>query len=156
MIPSPTSPSEPDLFTVRPATASDAPALCALDALAQQDESRRAFIARAVEDGHGYVIEAKGQVIGYAVLDTSFFGQGFISLLYIHPEHRRRGAATRLMQYLEQVCPTPKLFTSTNLSNRPMQALLAQLGYILSGVIYHLDENDPELVFVKYLRRGSA
>ncbi|MCX8026153.1 MAG: GNAT family N-acetyltransferase, partial [Thermanaerothrix sp.] len=76
--------------------------------------------------------------------------------LYIHPAHRRRGAGTRLMQYLECVCRTPKLFTSTNLSNRPMQALLAKLGYILSGVIHHLDENDPELVYVKYLRRDDA
>lgn len=149
----PRSPSAPAPFAVRPAAARDVPALCALDALAQQDEGRRALIARAVEAGHAYVIEADQQVIGYAVLDTSFFGQGFISLLYIHPEHRRRGAGTRLMQYLEQVCPTPKLFTSTNLSNLPMQALLAQLGYILSGVIHHLDENDPELVYVKFLRR---
>jgi GNAT superfamily N-acetyltransferase len=149
-------PRVPDPFAVRPAAVRDVPALCAMDALARQDESRRALIARAVEAGHAYVIEAQQQVIGYAVLDTSFFGQGFVSLLYIHPEHRRRGAGFRLMQYLEQVCPTPKLFTSTNLSNLPMQALLAKLGYILSGIIHHLDENDPELVYVKYLRRGRA
>jgi hypothetical protein len=42
-------------------------------------------------------------------------------------------------------------FTSTNLSNIPMQSLLAKMGYLLSGVIHHLDEDDPELVYVKYL-----
>lgn len=56
------------------------------------------------------------------------------------------------MQHLETVCQTEKQFTSTNLSNVPMQALLAKLDYLLSGVLHHLDEGDPELVFVKYLQ----
>lgn len=55
------------------------------------------------------------------------------------------------MQHLETVFQTEKLFTSTNLSNLPMQSLLVRLGYLLSGVIHHLDEGDPELVYVKYL-----
>jgi hypothetical protein len=42
-------------------------------------------------------------------------------------------------------------YSSTNLSNRSMQALLEKRKYILSGVLHHLDEEDPELVYVKYL-----
>jgi hypothetical protein len=34
-----------------------------------------------------------------------------------------------------------------------MQALLAKLGYKLSGVIYNLDEEDPELVYIKRLQQ---
>ena len=41
---------------------------------------------------------------------------------------------------------------ATNLSNLPMQALLAKLNYQLSGVIHNLDEGDPELVFFKRVR----
>lgn len=51
-------------------------------------------------------------------------------------------------------CPQPKLFTSTNRSNLPMRALLLKAGFIESGYIENLDENDPELVFF-YPRRGA-
>ncbi len=57
------------------------------------------------------------------------------------------------MRFLEQHCTTAKLFTSTNLSNLPMQSLLIQRGYRLAGIIHDLDEGDPELVYVKMLDR---
>jgi hypothetical protein len=56
------------------------------------------------------------------------------------------------MKYLESYCRTAKLFTSTNLSNVPMQMLLRKLAYKLSGVIHGLDENDPELIYCKAIR----
>jgi GNAT superfamily N-acetyltransferase len=89
--------------------------------------------------------------VGYAVLEYSFFAMGFVSMLYVHPDWRRRDVGAALMRHLESACRTSKLFTSTNLSNLPMQSLLANLGYRLSGVIHALDEGDPELVYVKYL-----
>ena len=60
------------------------------------------------------------------------------------------------MNHLETVCQTEKIFTSTNLSNFPMQALLAKLGYKLSGVIHNLDEDDPELVYCKALHQTAV
>ena len=48
-----------------------------------------------------------------------------------------------------------KLFTSTNQSNTPMQALLALLGYVRSGVIDNLDPGDPELVYFLDLSGGD-
>lgn len=45
-----------------------------------------------------------------------------------------------------------KLFTSTNLSNLPMQSLLSKSGYELSGVIHNLDVGDPEIVYYKRVR----
>ena len=53
------------------------------------------------------------------------------------------------MQHLESECKTPKIFTSTNLSNLAMQALLVKLRYKLSGTIHNLDPDDPELVYMK-------
>jgi hypothetical protein len=35
-----------------------------------------------------------------------------------------------------------------NESNTAMQQLLARVGYRWSGVIYNLDKNDPEFIFV--------
>ena len=142
------------MFTLRPANALDIEALSVIDGLAQTSTHRRDFITRSVAHGNCTVIVAPGgQAAGYGVLDHSFFENGFVTMLYVEPAQRRQGAGLLLMRHLEGLCQTPKLFTSTNLSNLPMQALLAKAGYRLSGVIHDLDENDPELVYVKYLTR---
>ena len=143
------------MCSLRPATDNDVDAICKFDLIAEQNEQRRAFVERSVSAGSCFVSEAHQQVVGYAVLEYSFYEQGFVSMLYIHPAYRRQGAGRMLMQYLESICRTRKLFTSTNLSNLPMQSLLGKLGYTLSGVIHHLDEDDPELVYVKYLERSA-
>lgn len=143
-------------FSIRLGVTNDIDAICELDPIAQQNQQRRAFVERSVGAGTCFVIEARHQVVGYATLDYSFYAQGFVSMLYVHPRYRRKGAGSLLMEHLETLCHTPKLFTSTNLSNLPMQSLLAKLGYTLCGVIHHLDEDDPELVYVKYLKRGAG
>ena len=43
---------------------------------------------------------------------------------------------------VESLCRTPKLFTSTDFSNLPMQSLLNRTGFALGGVIYNLDDSD--------------
>lgn len=97
-----------------------------------------------------------GQVAGYAEMAPSFFQRQFISLLSVRPEHRRQGVATALMKAVEAGCKGGKLFTSTNLSNQPMQSLLAKMEYRLCGVVEELDEGDPELVFVKRLGKPGS
>ncbi len=139
------------MYSIRLAQDSDLESLCGLDAVAQRNYHRRNFIARSVSAGNCYVA-IDNQVLGYGVLEYTFFGNGFVSMLYVHPNSRRRGVGAGLMQHLESTCQTTKLFTSTNLSNLPMQSLLAKLDYKLSGVIHDLDEGDPELVYVKYLK----
>jgi GNAT superfamily N-acetyltransferase len=94
-----------------------------------------------------------GLPIGYAVLEYSFYENGFVAVLYVDSTYRRRGVGEALMRHLETVCRTPKLFTSTNQSNSVMQSLLAKLDYVPSGVIHNLDEGDAELVYFKRLKR---
>jgi ribosomal protein S18 acetylase RimI-like enzyme len=143
------------MFPIRPALDSDAESIVSFDHIAQSDSRRKAFIRRAIAAGNCFVATYGEHIVGYGVLEYSFYENGFVSMLYVHPEYRRRGAGTALMRYLESVCQTAKLFTSTNLSNLPMQSLLARLGYELSGVIHNLDEGNPELVYVKRLKRSS-
>ncbi|HQW36461.1 MAG TPA: GNAT family N-acetyltransferase, partial [Thermoflexales bacterium] len=112
---------------------------------------RRELIKRNVLAGNCYIALADG-VLGYVMLEYSFYGNGFVSLLYVSENARRMGAGSALMRHAESVCQTDKLFTSTNMSNAIMQALLDKLGYALSGVLHELDEGDPELVFFKKLR----
>jgi hypothetical protein len=61
-----------------------------------------------------------------------------------------------LLQYLVSICETPKLFSSTNQSYKPMQALFAKAGFNRSGTIYNLDPNDPEIVYYKALDEEDA
>ena len=141
------------MISIRPAVENDIEALCALDLIAHQESGRREFIRREVVSGNCFVAVADGTVIGYGVLNYTFFStNGCIDMLYTHSEHRRRGAGEALMRHMESLCRTPKLFTSTNLSNLRMQSLLAKLEYELSGVIHNLDEGDPEIVYFKRLR----
>ena len=142
------------MVTIRPAAESDLEALCSFDLIARREEGRREFIRGSVAAGSCHVAEVGGEVIGYGVLSHAFYGHGFVEMLYVHPGRRRRGAGAALLLHMESLCRTPKMFTSTNLSNLPMQSLLNRMGYALSGVIHNLDEGDPELVYLK--RLGQA
>jgi len=142
------------MITIRPAAEADVETLRSFDLVALRDDARREFIARSVAAGTCHVAEADGDVIGYGVLSHAFYGHGFVEMLYVHPGRRRRGAGAALLLHMESLCRSPKLFTSTNLSNLPMQSLLNKAGYALSGVIHNLDEADPELVYFKRLRQA--
>lgn len=139
------------MISIRPAVGSDVEALCSFDLIARRESERREFIRREVAAGACFVAVADGEVIGYGVLNYTFHHQGCIDMLYVHSDHRRRGAGAALLRHMESLCRTPKLFTSTNLSNLRMQSLLAKAGYELSGVIHNLDEGDPEIVYFKRL-----
>src|SRR5688500_16219791 len=140
------------MISIRPANESDVASLCSLDLVAQRENQRREFIKRSVASGTCFVAVAEEEVIGYGVLSYNFYENGCIEMLYVHSDHRRRGAADALLRHLEALCETSKLFISTNLSNLAMQSLLAKLEYVLSGIIYNLDEGDPEIVYFKRLR----
>lgn len=90
----------------------------------------------------------RNAVIGWTVLEHSFFEEGFIPTLWVAETHRRRGIATALIGNARGACRTDRIWTSTNLSNHPMQCLLKKLEWKLSGVLHYLDPDDPELVFV--------
>ena len=140
------------MISIRPADENDIEALCSLDLVAGRGHERRKFIRRSVVSGACFVAVAEDEVIGYGVLNYTFYRNGCVDMLYVHSGHRRHGAGAALLRHLESLCETPKLFTSTNQSNLPMQSLLAKSEYVLSGVIHNLDEGDPEIVYFKRLR----
>jgi GNAT superfamily N-acetyltransferase len=137
---------------VRVGTLADVDAIIAIDPVAAVDPARIDFIRRSVADDAGYVYEIDGRIAGYAVLEYTFFDNGWIGMLMVASSHRRQRIGTMLVRYLESICRTPKLFTSTNESNKPMQALMVRLGYAYSGRVENLDESDPELFYFKKLR----
>ena len=139
------------MIDFRQAFETDVAELILFDQIAQREEERREYIRREIDLGNCYVALKDKTVIGYGVLNYNFYEYGLIDMLYIHAGHRRSGTASALLRHLESLCRTPKLFTSTNLSNLPMQSLLAKMGYELSGVIHNLDDGDPEIVYYKRL-----
>ena len=123
--------------------------ICRLDSAVLGDPSRRGFLRDAVKRGQCLVARVGEDVVGFAVLNQAFYEQNFIGLLIVHPDHRRCGVGTALVRRIESICPSEKLFTSTNLSNIPMQRLCESLGFVRSGYIDNLDPGDPEIVFFK-------
>jgi ribosomal protein S18 acetylase RimI-like enzyme len=143
------------MVLIERASKSDFEHICTMDEMHIGNASRRPMIARAFAEGRVAVARVDGVVRGYVITDTSFFDQWYVRLLLVHPDYRRRGLATALMRAAELDCATDKLFTSTNQSNRAMQALCDRLGYLRSGIVENLDEADPELIYVKFLTPGA-
>ncbi len=141
------------MIEIREATLADADPIIAMEAVPRRDLARARSIQLRIASGSCLVAERNGQLIGYGALDYSFFDNGFISILYVSENERCRGVGRILLESLASRCRTRKLFTSTNRSNLPMQHLLESLGYVRSGVIHHLDPDDPELVY--FLDRGE-
>ena len=126
-------------------------AILRLDHLAGSSARRRELVAAAAREGRCFVARRLGSLSGYAILDHNFFDNGFIALVYVTAEHRRRGVGSALVRFAEGQCRSAKLFTSTNQSNTPMRELLTKLGYEPSGVIENLEQGDSELIFFKQL-----
>ena len=125
--------------------------MVALDALVIGNSSRRNLITQTVKQHQGYVARQENRIVGFLLMHQHFFELPFIELLLVHPSFRRQGIGTALMQHIEMLSTPGKLFTSTNVSNERMQRLCERLGYIRSGIIENLDEDDPELFYFKRL-----
>ena len=137
---------------VERATDDDLADVIAVDA-AHMDTPRAEYLAEAVKRQECYIAREGWDVVGFAILNQHFFGQYFIDLLVLSPKQWRESAAIALFQHLEKIVPAEKLFTSTNQSNAPMQALCEKLGFVKSGWIDNLDEGDPEIIYFKRLKR---
>lgn len=63
--------------------------------------------------------------------------------------HPGGGAGTAPLTHLYEEAATPEVFSSTNVSNAPMYALFRRLGWEVGGLLHHLDDGDPEIVYVR-------
>ncbi|MGO4619610.1 N-acetyltransferase family protein [Ensifer sp. 2YAB10] len=141
---------------IRPAVKDDHPALCAIDTVAAGDPRRSADIAGWIGQGCCHLVEIDGEVAAYGVLAHHFFGHAFIEMLMVGASWRRRGLSAALIAHFQAMSSGAKLFSSTNMSNRPMQDLLVKAGFRPSGYIDNLDENDPEIVFYSPLEPNAT
>jgi len=136
-------------YAIRLANSSDSESILGFDLIARVDADRQAFIRKAIENSYCTVLTVEDSAVAYIIVKRNFFGWPFIELVYVRTDFRQYGYATALMRHIEATCKSEKLFTSTNLSNLPMQRLLEKLGYVISGVVHNLDEGDPEVFYFK-------
>lgn len=133
-------------LVIRLATASDLEDV--IEVLEDHSGRVRAAGSRWVESGGFRVADVDGAIVGVVVTERSFFGNEFVEMLRVARAARRRGAARALLGAVAEERRTEKVFTSTNLSNTPMQAVLRDLGWESVGIVYGLDEGDPELFYL--------
>jgi ribosomal protein S18 acetylase RimI-like enzyme len=109
---------------------------------------RRKELSSAAGEGRMRVATLDGRAVGFFVVAPWFFDAAFLSLLYVEPAMRGRKVGSLMLEDFERGHQT-KVFTSTNLSNVPMQALLRSRLWTCCGMLNGLDEDDPEIFFTK-------
>ena len=140
------------MIVIRPAGRGDIPALIAIDPSALSDAERRQSIARWAAAGQCHVAVRAEKPVGYVALTRGFFHEPFVEMLIVAEDDRRSGVGLALLQHcISETPPDHKLWSSTNKTNLPMQALLLHAGFVRSGIVENLDEGDPELIYL--LRR---
>ena len=135
-----------DGIIIRDASFGVVPSLLGFDPMAQAgDAQRRTDIETWVSAGFALIAESERTIVGFVVtVPEQFFGRDFVALLIVHPDHRRRGVGTALLDAAVSGAGTSRVFTSTNVSNKPMKALLSSTGWAYSGTVDGLDPGDPE------------
>ena len=86
---------------------------------------------------------------GFLIWTKDFYSHHFIDLVLVHPQMRRKGVAQAMIKTMEAICPGNKLFSSTNRSNKAMQEVFRQTGFVKSGFISNLDKGNPEWIYYK-------
>ncbi|MEH6940029.1 GNAT family N-acetyltransferase [Bacillus sp. JJ664] len=135
---------------IRPATLLDLKEIMYIEEEVIKSNCREAEIRKSIIQNRCIVSCVDEMISGFLIYHQHFFGQFFVELVIVSPRKRRNGVAKSLLRYIEENCQTSKIFSSTNQSNQPMQEVFKTLDYVESGVIHNLDEDDPEIIYVRF------
>jgi ribosomal protein S18 acetylase RimI-like enzyme len=120
------------------------------------DPEARSSVADAVGAGECWVARSGVMVVGFATFGVFLHGHGFLRVIGVLPGFRRHGVARAIVEHLESICPTDRLFTATTAANITMQRTAEALGFVRSGVLEHVEDDDVELVYVRFLGPEDA
>jgi len=117
--------------------------------------SKNAFTEEVTNNKFARYIIAKvdGEVVGYAGL-WKVFDEGHITNIAVHPEYRKCGIGSRLLEEMINLSKEEeiiKLTLEVRKSNIAAQRLYGKYGFIVSGMrkAYYSDNNEDSLIMWK-------
>ena len=139
-------------MTIRTPEPGDVPALMDLASEVIGPERAGPFVRSFVERHHLLVAEDEEAVVGFLAYRTDWFQCTFVSLVSVTKDWRRKGVARALYRRVEEMSPSPRLFSSTEETNAASIQMHSALGFAPSGHIDNLPQGYRELLFYKRLR----
>ena len=137
---------------IRSPEPADLDALMALAADVIGSERAGPFVRSHLDRHHVLVAEEDRRVIGFLAFRTDWFQCTFVSLVSVQKDFRRRGVARALYRMVEDISPSPRIFSSMEETNAVSIRLHAGLGFTPSRHIDNLPQGYRELLFYKRLR----
>ena len=107
------------------------------------------FVRSHAERHHLLVAES---VSGFLAFRTDWFQCTFVSLAVVREERRLQGIARALYRRVEELSPSPRVYSSTEETNAASIKMHAALGFAPSGHIDNLPQGYRELLFYKRIR----
>jgi GNAT superfamily N-acetyltransferase len=108
-------------------------------------------------DRHHLLVAAEGRsVLGVVAYRTDWFQCTFVSLVAVDRDRRQKGVARALFRAVEEMSPSPRLYSSTEETNGVSIRMHTALGFVPSGHIDNLPQGYRELLFFKRLRPAEA
>jgi len=139
---------------IRPPSDGEFDALTELAAQVTGPQRAGGFIRSHLEQHHLLVADRVGAVVGLLAYRTDWFQCTFVSLVSVRPDFRRQGIARELFRAVEEMSPSPRLFSSTDETNAVSIQMHGALGFAPSGHIDNLPQGYRELLFYKHLLPG--
>jgi ribosomal-protein-alanine N-acetyltransferase len=84
----------------------------------------------------------EGQILGYIVYSTD----GHIISIAVHPNHRRRGIGTELLNRAMNTPNLERVWAEVRKSNQGAQAFYLHKGFQISGVVMNYYGNEDALI----------
>ena len=137
---------------IRAPEAADVETMMGLTAEVLGSQRAGPFVRSHLDRHHLLVADEDSQVIGLLAFRTDWFQCTFVSLVAVQKDFRRRGVARALYQRVEEISPSPRVFSSTEETNAISIQMHRGLGFTPSGHIDNLPQGYRELLFYKRLR----
>ena len=117
--------------------------------------TRHSFLNELVSNkfAHYHVARLNGHIIGYAGL-WKVLDEGHITNIAIHPDFRRVGIASKLVDFVISFCSEQSIASLTlevRKSNLAAQSLYKKYGFVEAGIrkAYYSDNNEDAIIMWK-------
>src|SRR5262245_15314990 len=136
---------------IRVPESGDLSALMGLAAAVIGPERAGPFVRSYLERHHVVVAADDNEVVGMVAYRTDWCQCTMISLVSVRSDRRLSGVARALYRRVEEMSPSPRLFSSTEETNGGSIKMHTALGFTPSGYIDNLPQGYRELLFYKRL-----